>query len=307
METAEQRRGRGPVRVRWTLWIFAAFFSVACDPGAEARTLDLPDRPDDAPGGEEIAEEVRGLGFEQREERIFAEVARGNVPGSMRRLVPVELAGEVDGRTTRLTFWAAPDYLAVGSDEDYFLVPLSPRTSQRIADLVGGSLPTSRMVDAIWASARARLVPIRFPPDEHRMTVRYFERHDRLVQAQRRLQNVRPGVLVAGHKLDVVLATADPGGQKVVALYGWHHQAGVPIQPLVPILLDREPHFSMGVRLVDRTVLVDGVRRDLHDILEDFELAALLGLSPVADAVEADATRPPREPDPDGAAPGFFP
>jgi len=295
------------VRVLWTLWIFAALLWAACEPGVEGRTLDLPDRPDDAPHGSEIAEQLRALEFEEREERIFDEVARGNVPGSMRRLVPVDLAGEVDGRTTRLTFWAAPDYLAVGSDDDYFLVPLSPQGARRIADLVGGSLPTARMVDAIWASARSRLVPIRLPPDEHRMTVRYFERHDRLVQAQRRLQNVRPGVLVAGHKLDVVLATADPGAQEVVALYGWHHQAGVPIQPLVPVLPDREPHFSMGVRLVDRTVLVDGVRRDLHDLLRDPELAALLGLSPVADVVEIDATRPPPAPDPNGAAPGFFP
>jgi hypothetical protein len=268
-------RSQGVVKSVRAFW-GAVVVLLACDPGPPAPTLDLPDRPVDAPGGDEVARELRGLGLEAWEERIHAEVARGNVPTWLRQLERVELTGEVEGRTHRVTFWVTPDYLAIGSDSDFLLAPLSPRTAQRVADLVGGSLPTPRMVDATWASARVRLVPIRFQPNERIRTVEYFQRHNRVVWAQRRQYGVRPGVFVAGHKLDVVRSAADPGEPGEVALYGWHGADGSPIQPLFPVLMDRPPHFSLGVRLVDRNVLVDGNPRDLLDVLRDPELAPLL-------------------------------
>ncbi|HUE77712.1 MAG TPA: hypothetical protein VMM83_07200, partial [Longimicrobiales bacterium] len=135
----------------------AVLACLACDPGPAPPTLDLPPRPADAPGGAAIVRDLGSLDFPGREERIQAEVARGNVPARLRRLQRVELTADVDGRARRVTFWAMPDYLSVGSDEDFFLVPLSPRTARRIAELVGGALPTPSMVDAIWAAARVRL------------------------------------------------------------------------------------------------------------------------------------------------------
>ena len=45
----------------------------------------------DAPGGQEVAEAIRTLGLEEREERIYAEIARVGIanppdqPGSLRR------------------------------------------------------------------------------------------------------------------------------------------------------------------------------------------------------------------------------
>jgi hypothetical protein len=249
---------------------------LACDPGARAPVLDLPHRPSDAPGGAEVARDIRALDLEAREERIYTEISQGNVPTWLRQLRRVEITREVDGRKHRVTFWVTPDYLAVGSDSDFFLVPLSPQMAQRIADLVGGSLPTPRMVDAVWASARFRLAPIRITPDEFMTTVQYFERHDRLVRAQRWLHGVRPGVFVAGHKLDVVLSTTLSANPGKVAIYGWHRPDGQPIQHLSTALRDSRVAFSHGIRLVDRGILIDGARRDLADVLRDPELAPLL-------------------------------
>lgn len=254
--------------------LWAALLSTACGPAEPV--LDLPERAGAAPGGDEIAGEIRTLDLRAREERIYAEISQGNVPTWLRQLRPVEMRGEVDGQRHRVTFWVTPDYLAVGSDSDYLLIPLSAQTAQRIADLVGGSLPTPRMVDAIWASADLRVDPIRLQPSEFMKTVRYFERHDHLVKGQRHLHDGPPGVLVAGHKLDVVIASALSERPGEIALYGWHSSSGQVIQPLFIGATDSLVTFSHGIRLVDRRVVVDGARRDLWDVLRDPELAPIL-------------------------------
>ena len=268
---------------RATWW--AILLCLACDPGVPAPVLDLPHRSSDAPGGAEVARDIRTLDLEAREERIYTEIAQGNVPSSLRQLGRIEMTGEIDGRMHRVTFWVTPDYLAVGSDTDFFLVPLSPQMAQRIADLVGGSLPTPLMVDAVWASARVRLAPIRLGPDEFMTTVRYFERHHRMVQAQRLLFHVPPGVIVAGHKKDIVLSASLSENPGKVAIYGWHRLDGLPIQPLSTVLRDSWVGYNHGIRLVDRGILVDGAMRDLSDVLRDPELAPLLS----ADGVMAEA------------------
>jgi hypothetical protein len=261
-----------PARHRWSGRAVAACcvalaLCAACDPAPDAPLLDLPPRAGDAPGGAEIARAIRDLDIEARAERIHAEVARGNVPDWLRRLRPVELTAELDGRARAVTVWVTPDYLAVGSDDDHFYIPLSPRAALGIADLVGASLPTATMVDAIWMAARVRLPPIRIQPDENMWSVRYFQRHSQLVQAQRRQYGARPGALVAGHKLDVVIDVAPAADTDGVALYGWHLRDGTPIQPLYRVPADSPPPFSLGIRMVHRSVLVDGVRHDLADIL----------------------------------------
>ncbi len=263
------------VRVGRTSW-WAVLLCLACDPGAPAPVLNLPHRPTDAPGGAEVARDIRSLDLEAREERIYAEISQGNVPTWLRQLRRVEMTGEIDGRQHRVTFWVTPDYLAVGSDSDFILVPLSPQIAQRVADLVGGSLPTPRMVDAVWASARRRLAPIRLETNELMTTVGYFEVHDRLVRSQRMVHAVPLGVLVAGHKKDVVLSATLSANPGKVAIYGWHRPDGQPIQPLSTLLKDSWVGYNHGIRLVDRAILVDGTRRDLSDVLRDPDLAPLL-------------------------------
>jgi hypothetical protein len=267
--------------------VLLAFLS-ACRPSEPGPTLDLPPRPEGAPGGSEIGDQLRELDSDAWERRIAVEIDRGNVPGWLRRLEPVHLTRELGGRKKTLTVWVTPDYLAVGSDDDFLLVPLSPRTAWRIADRAGASLPTPGMVDAVWAAARTRLTPVRFDPEDGIRTVPFFLRHDAIIRGQRRQYGIRPGTFLAGHKLDVVRldGRGSPGSEagdgeegpvgRGAALYGWHLPAGEPIQPVFPVDPDRPPHFSVGVRLVDRRVLLDGEWRDLEELLEDAELQGLL-------------------------------
>ncbi len=239
-------------------------------------TLELPAREPDAPGGAQIVEAVRDLGLEAREERIYQEVARGNVPDSYRILRPVDLRAEVGGLEHEVTFWVAPDYVVVGSDDDYFRFPLSPQVGQRIANLAGASLPTPRMVDAIWRSAEIHLAPIRMRPDMTMVTVPVFEHHERLVRGQRMAYGAETGVFLAGHRKDVVLVPALDTLPGRVAIYGWHRQDGRPVQPVYVGHSDRWVDYSHGVRLVHRHIMIDGVPHDLQDVLRDAALAPLL-------------------------------
>ncbi|MDH3271071.1 MAG: hypothetical protein OEN56_07045 [Gemmatimonadota bacterium] len=248
---------------------------IACRGPEPGPTLDLPTRPHDAPGGHELASALRSLDLEAREDAIHREVARGNVPGWLRRLVPVALRVEVDGTEHRVTFWTTPDYLAVGSEDDYLLIPLTPQTAQRIADLAGASLPTPSMVDAIWRAARVRLDPTPIPPSTLMTTVPVFEDHHRKVLRQRRRATRPPGTLVAGHKKDVVLTAELMTHPASVAIYGWHYLDGSHIQPLYLGHTNRWVDYSHGIRLVDDSVTVDGEPMALSDVLRNTEWSRL--------------------------------
>lgn len=268
--------GRRKLAWRGGPLVLAVGLLLSCDPAVPGPALGLPPRPVDAPGAAKIANDIRTLDAGSREARIYAEIARGNVPGWLRRLEPVVMTGEVDGERHQVTFWVTPDYLAMGSDSDFVVIPVSARTAQRVADLAGGSLPTPRMVDAIWAAADVRLAPIRIRPDEDMGTVEYFERHDNLIRAQRFLRGAAPGTFTAGHKVDVVVTPALSARPGEIALYGWHRLDGAPIQPLFIGATDSLVAFSHGIRLVDRRVLVDGTARDLWDVWRDPALAPIL-------------------------------
>jgi hypothetical protein len=241
-----------------------------------AQELRLPARPADAPGGSEIVRAVRSMEQAEREARIYAEVARGNVPSWLRTLKPVRMArpGREGPRT--VVVHVAPDYLAVGSDDDYFRVPLTPATAQRLADLTGTSLPTPAIVDAIWRAADVRLGPDSLPPGPAMTTLPVFERHEWMVEARRAVHEAPAGALVAGHHKDVVLTARLDTLPDRVAIYGWHRPDGRPIQPLYTGHEVDWVDYSHGVRLVWRTVRVDGTALDLLDLLADSDLAGLV-------------------------------
>lgn len=245
---------------------------------AGAQTLRLPPRPADAPNGRVFAESVMALDRPAREERVVAEILRGNVPNFLRRLVPVSLTNSMEGATHSVTVFVAPDYLAVGSDADYFLAPLTPSAARHIAGAVGCILPTRRLVNAIHAAAPLKLTPQPIPPSKEMVTMPVFARHNELVWEQRKAAlTAHPlGTLVAGDKKDVVITpqlAAKPGK---VAIYGWHRTNGVAIQPLYLGHADSWADYSHGVRLVQRMAKLNGEEKVIAEILVDPQLCQLL-------------------------------
>lgn len=242
----------------------------------QGQELRLPPRPADASGGSEIVRDIRPMDLSHREERIYDEIARGNVPSWLRRLRPVRMTREGSDGEHAVVLHVTPDYLAVGSDDDYFRVPLTPGTAQRIADLTGTSLPTSAMVDAIWRAADVRLGPDSIPPGPAMTTVPVFELHEWMVEARRAVHEDPAGALVAGHHKDIVLSARLDTLPDRVAIYGWHRPDGRPIQPLYTGHTSDWVDYSHGVRLVWRTLSVDGAPLDLLEVLVDSTLAGLV-------------------------------
>jgi len=256
---------------KWMIVFLLAWQQPAPDP-----ILILPPRPGDAPGAAEVAREIIGFDLEAREERLFEEISSGNVPSWLRTLKPIQVTREIDGREHRVIFWVTPDYLAVGSDDDYLLIPLSPQTAQRIADLVGATLPTPLIVDAIWSAAIVQLPPSPIEPSDEMTTLPVFVEHNQIVFEQRKRLDVPTGSLTAGHKKDVVISNKLAREPGKVAIYGWHCLDGKPIQPLYTGHTDRWVDYSHGVRLVSRYVLVNNTEREITEVLSDEKLAPLL-------------------------------
>jgi hypothetical protein len=235
-----------------------------------AQSLDLPPRQASAPKGTAFALSIAALPLEEREEKILAEVSAGNVPKFLRQLVPVS----VSAGTVKALYFVAPDYLAIGSDDDFLLTPLTPLTAQAIADRLDCVLPTPKMVDDIYANATVKLTPSPIPASPAMTTVAVFLRHNEIVRAERGQRP--PGTLVAGHKKDVVITNkvfTTPGR---VAIYGWHKRDGKPIQPLYTGHTASWVDYSHGIRLVSRRMMVDGVAKTIEEVLADRERSPLL-------------------------------
>jgi hypothetical protein len=237
-----------------------------------AETLDLPPRSPEAPSGSAIARAIAPLGIGEREERVLAEVTAGNVPSFLRALVPVTARAGSD----EATYHVVPDYLAVGSDADYVLMPLSPATAQTIADRLGCMLPTPKMADDIYTGAAVKLTPEPIAPSPAMTTVAVFLDHNARVRAQRERLGKPPGPLVAGHKKDVVISQKVFDAPGKVAIYGWHRLGGTPIQPLYTGHTADWVDYSHGIRLVLRRMTVNGSRTTADLVLSDPRLAPLL-------------------------------
>lgn len=248
--------------------IAALLFSIG--PSLSAQTLQLPPRPATAPKGAEFARSVSGLSLAAREQKILEAVRSGNVPGFLRQLAPVTVKRGADSAR----YFVTPDYLAIGSDEDYVLMPISPSTAQVVADRLDCSLPTTQMVDDIYANATIKLTPAPIPPSPAMTTVPVFLRHNEMVLAQRKEKPT--GGLVAGHKKDVVIAARVFSSPGKVAIYGWHRPDGKPIQPLYTGHSASWVDYSHGVRLVQRRMTVNGRVKTIDEVLADPGLAPLL-------------------------------
>lgn len=227
----------------------------------------IPPRPAGARSGSEFVAYVRGMDGAARERAILGEILSGNIPRFLRSLKKIELNG-------RAEVWVMPDYLAIGSDEDFVRFPASFETASAVARRFGFALPTTAIVDAIYDQAELRLSPQTMKPGPAMTSTAYFEQHDDKIDAQ---TWGRPlGELKAGHKKDYVVTSRLAKANTQEAIYGWHRTSGQPIQPLSLVHGSRYADYSHGVRLVAETVYLDGQPRSYYDLLAETAAAGLL-------------------------------
>jgi hypothetical protein len=250
----------------------AAGLRAPCD---DSLTQRIPQRAPDAPGGRAFAAQLQGLSDNEREARVAQQLLSGNIPGFLRHLLPVRLEAPASGGGhTAIVICAAPDYLAIGSDEDYLLIPMRLGTALSTASHFDLSLPTPRIVDAIYAQATIHLAPEPLPAGDAMRSTDYYWHHNELIRSQRTALAAPPGALSAGQKKDLVLTERLWDHLDRVAIYGWHLAAGQPIQPLSTVHGWRYEDYSHGARLISTRVFVDGQPRSLFELLQ---LPALAG------------------------------
>lgn len=238
-----------------------------------ARQLTLPPRPVAAPAGSDFYKSVFNVDRVQRELVAEREILSGNIPPFLRSFVPIGTSITVaGGRTIKGVYFVLPDYLSIGSESDFARIPLTPMTAQAIADSLHCFLPTRKIVDDVYRAAVVKLEPV--PMYALRDSAVTMYHHNLIIEGQRRL---RKG-LIAGIKKDVVITGRIPRDQKTdrVAIYGWHKLDGTPIQPLYTGHVNWYVDYSHGIRLVYRTIYVDGKPMDYVDVLKDPSLQRLL-------------------------------
>jgi len=92
---------------------------------------------------------------EAREEAIWTEVEKDNVPAFVNSFVPVTLT---DAKGRRATFQVSVDCFAIGTDDDWLRVALSGYYAHKVADLFAALLPTNKIVLEAYKQAAIKLV-----------------------------------------------------------------------------------------------------------------------------------------------------
>jgi hypothetical protein len=235
----------------------------------------IPPRPNDAMTGSQFMAEVVGLSLTAREQRVLEEITSGNIPDFLRGWVAINVSGFVGGQQRNATYYVLPDYLCIGSDDDFVRMPMTPLIAQPIADAFECILPTRKMVDDIYTHATVKLAPSPISPTTTDiMAASTFYWHHLTIEGQRAGQPL--GELIGGIKKDVVITPLLASNPGHVAIYGWHQLNGSPIQPLYLGHIISYVDYSHGIRLVKGTMLVDGVEMSVADVLADPDLAGLL-------------------------------
>jgi hypothetical protein len=237
------------------------------------KTIDLPGRNSRAITGSEFYKQASSFSWQRRDSFVVNEILSGNVPTFLRKFkaVHTRMIGE-NGKIFNAIYYVSPDYLSIGSDIDWARINITPMAAQKIADSLVCFLPTRKMVDDIYKTAKIKLEPV--PMTAFRDSSITMYQHHLIVEKQRRQ---RKG-LIAGIKKDVVISGQIITDNKPnrVAIYGWHKIDGKPIQQLYSGHVNWYVDYSHGIRLIYCTIYVNKIPMDFEMVLKDKLLRKLL-------------------------------
>lgn len=243
---------------------------ISCQP---VKKIQWPERSSSL-GGTAFYQQVAAMKWAARDSFVLKEILAGNAPSFLKMFVPVRVTvlDLATGKTIHATFYVAPDYLAVGTNDDWARVNITPMAAQQIADKLDCFLPTRKMVDDIYKAAKLKLEPV--PMYAFRDSTPTMWHHHLIIEGQRK---GRSG-LIAGIKKDVVISEKinRDGRPNRVAIYGWHKTDGKPIQPLYTGHINWWVDYSQGIRLVWRKIKVGNKWMDYTAVLKDPVLQKLL-------------------------------
>lgn len=255
----------------------AAATTAATSGTSAASATNIPSASGAGEAGSAFMTRTANMSQTQKDQAIVDAITSGNMPDFLRNFRDVTVTRRLsDGREHSITYQVMPDYLAIGTNADFVRTPMSSTAAQRIAERFNCILPTTQMVDDIYRSAQTRLTPQTMPPTSAMTSNQYFVDHQRRVEEACRSAGHTNGQLIAGHKKDIVISNRLDRNPGKVAIYGWHRSNGTPIQSLSTVHQASYADYSHGVRLISKTVIVDGREMNIEDVLRDPVLSGLL-------------------------------
>lgn len=179
----------------------------------------------------------------------------------------------IKGNGHELKLLVAPDYFALGTDEDPFRIGReTPFCAQRVADYYDSILPSTRILreiqkqaDPKFAYTDVKVAPYNIPPAK-------IETHNALVAANNLANKlfekagISPGEndeTAIGYRKSIVVGSGLDGSK--VAIYGgrWT-SAGAIVQPYSTIHGSDYSDYSHGITLVSKKAELDGRAVDLR-------------------------------------------
>ena len=260
---------------RFLLLTSTLIFLISC---TATKKMPWPERTSTTTGNE-FYHQAFAMKWQERDSFAVKEILAGNIPSFLKKFVRVQVSitDSLTGKKINATYYVSPDYLSIGSDDDWARINITPLAAQKIADSFNCFLPTRKMVDDIYKAAKLKLEPV--PMYAFRDSTPTMWQHHLIVEGQRR---GRKG-LIAGIQKDVVISgkiSRDPIPKAIgtdrVAIYGWHKPDGKPKQPLYTGHIFWWVDYSQGIRLIYRKIKVNGKWMDYIDVLKDPVLQKLL-------------------------------
>ena len=249
------------------------------------------DKPQASLTGWDFMLKADKMGFWKLEDAIAEAVLEGNMPQelkSFRKIVfrtPVVDSVEILRKPHKVEIWVLPDYISIGTSNDFVRMPMGPLAAQRIADSLHCILPTTFLVDRIAEVAQGHLNIFPFRPLGSRNSQPIvYQDSNNAINALYDAKGYKFGQFISGLKKDVVLTykiLTLPGNENRVAIYGWHLPSGKAKQPLHIKHGNFYADYSHGIRMIYRTIKVDGKEYDAREVLESPQLYRLLSNEPM--------------------------
>lgn len=237
--------------------------------------------------GKVLAEQMTNLSADSRDLFVEACINTENYPDFMNEFVRIDVeTKDRNGEIVKGYYFVTPDYLCIGTNDDFIRMPIQPTTAQRLADKFGCFLSTRKISDDVYNDAVVKLEP--HPLTKDRDSLYTFIEHNNIIEEQRA---GRVG-LIAGHKKDIIITQRlfeSPKDDRV-ALYGWHKPDGKAIQPIYIGHVDWYLDYSHGIRLVKDTIYVEGKPMHYIDVMKHPVYRKL-----ICDEEESDYYRYPTE------------
>jgi hypothetical protein len=255
--------------MRWALVIPVIFF-ISCQ---STFKISAPQRNSSLTGNA-FYKQAFAMKWKERDSLAVKEILAGNIPDFLKKFVRIKtsVTDPITGKIIKAEYYVSPDYLSIGTGDDWARINITPLAAQKIADSLNCFLPTRKMVNEIFKAAKVKPEPV--PMYAFRDSTPTMWHHHLIIEGQRK---GRMG-LIAGIKKDVVISGKIYRDAKPdrVAIYGWHKRDGLPIQPLYTGHVYWWVDYSQGIRLVYRKIKVNNKWMDYTEVLKDPVLQKLL-------------------------------